>query len=132
MFGSRRERFADDPAQRLLFESTSSGSPDSPQPDEEHEPPAEEKKKRTSKGRQARVFPDFLPREERKHYLDPEDIPEEMRDNPNARRFFKKVGETLEMIPMQLKVIEEFQEIIALDQPDETTTDRRPRGGRCR
>ena len=40
------------------------------------------------------MFPDFLPREERKHYLDPEDIPEEMRDNPDVRRFFKKVGET--------------------------------------
>ena len=48
-----------------------------------------------------------------------------MRDNPNARRFFKKVGETLEMIPMQLKVIEQFQEVIALDQPDETTSDGR-------
>lgn len=51
-----------------------------------------------------------------------------MRDNPNARRFFKKVGEifkevgeTLEMIRMQLKVVEEFQEIVALDLPDETT-----------
>jgi transposase len=45
-----------------------------------------------------------------------------MRNNPAARRFFKKVGETLEMTPMQLKVVEEFQEVIALDQPDQTTT----------
>lgn len=119
LFGSRRERYVEDPSQTLLFEAT---SPDSPQPDEVEEPPAEDKKKRTSKGRQPRVFPDFLPREEQRHYLDPEDIPEEMRDNPNTRRFFKKVGETLEMIPMQLKVVEELQEVIALDQPDETTT----------
>ena len=119
LFGSRRERFTDDPAQTLLF---ATNSPDSPQPDEKHAPHAEKKKKRTSKGRQARVFPDFLPREERMHRLDPDDIPEEMRDNPCARRFFKKVGETLEMIPMQLKVVEEFQEVIALDQPDQTTT----------
>ena len=117
LFGSRRERFTDDPAQMLLFAT----SPDSPA-DEEPAPPAEEKKKRTSKGRRPRVFPDFLPREERKLFLELDDIPEEMRDNPDARRFFKKVGETLEIIPMQLKVIEEFQEIIALDQPDATTT----------
>jgi transposase len=54
--------------------------------------------------------------------LKPEDIPEEMRDNPDVRRFFKKVGESLEMTPMQLKVVEQFQEVIALDRPDETTT----------
>jgi transposase len=117
LFGSRRERFIDDPAQTLLFAT----SPDAPT-DEEPAPPAEEKKKRTSQGRRPRVFPDFLPREELRHPLNPEDIPEEMRDNPAARRFFKKVGETLEMIPLQLKVVEEFQEIIALDQPDATTT----------
>src|SRR5690242_12194070 len=56
LFGSRRERFADDPAQTLLFETH---SPDSPQPDGGREPPVEDKKKRTSKGRQPRVFPDF-------------------------------------------------------------------------
>lgn len=117
LFGCRRERFTDDPAQTLLFDPTS----DSPEPDDEDEQP-KQKKKRTSKGRQPRVFPEFLPREEQKHYLNPEDIPEEMRDNPDVRRFFKKVGETLEMTPMQLKVVEQFQEVIALDRPDETTT----------
>jgi transposase len=118
MFGSRRERFVDDPSQQLLFDPAAL---DSPEPEKENEQPPEPKKKRTSKGRQVRVFPEFLPREEQKIYLDPEDIPEEMRDNPNARRFFKKVGETLEMIPMQLKVVEQFQEVIALDLPDEKT-----------
>jgi transposase len=68
------------------------------------------------------VFPEFLPREEQRLYLKPEDIPAHMRDNPNVRRFFKKVGESLEMIPMQLKVVEQLQEVIALDRPDETTT----------
>jgi len=117
LFGSRRERFADDPAQTLLFEAAP--PLESSQPDAQS--PAEPKKKRTSKGRQVRVFPDFLPRQEQRHYLNPEDIPEELRDNPSARRFFKKVGETLELIPMQLRVIEQFQEVIALDLPDETT-----------
>lgn len=118
LFGSRRERFTD-PAQTLLFDTSELDSPPS---GEENEPAPEDKKKRTSKGRQARVFPDFLPREEQRHYLKPEDIPEEMRDNPDVRRFFKKVGETLEMTPMQLKVVEQFQEVIALDRPNETTT----------
>jgi len=119
LFGSRRERYIDDPAQTLLFDTT---TPDSPEPDEENQQPPDAKKKRSSKGRRRRVFPDFLQREEQRHLLNPEDIPEEMRDNPDARRFFKKVGETLEMTPMQLKVIEQFQEVIALDRPDETTT----------
>jgi hypothetical protein len=118
LFGSRRERFVHDPSQQLLF---GPAALDSPEPEKENKQPPEPKKKRTSKGRQARVFPEFLPREEQKIYLDPADIPEVMRDSPNARRFFKKVGETLEMVPMQLKVVEQFQEVIALDLPDETT-----------
>jgi len=116
LFGCRRERYIDDPAQTLLFDSTTL---DALEPEEQKEQP---KKKRTSKGRQRRVFPDFLQREEQRNYLNPEDIPEEMRDNPDVRRFFKKVGESLEMTPMQLKVIEQLQEVIALDRPDETTT----------
>ena len=115
LFGSRRERFTDDPTQTLLFATLE----DPPAPDEEQKPP---RRKRTSRGRQRRVFPEFLEREERLLLLDPEQIPEELRDNPNVRRFFKKVGESLELTPMRLKVIEQLQEVIALDQPDETTT----------
>ena len=121
MFGSKRERFIGetDPTQKLLFATAQLDSESSKETKESATP---EKKKRTSKGRQSRVFPELLPREEQRHYLDPQDIPEELRDNPNARRFFKKIGETLELIPQQLKVIEQFQEVIALDRPDETTT----------
>jgi transposase len=114
LFGCRRERYTEDPAQGLLFEAT---PPEAPS--EATEPP---EKKRTSKGRQRRVFPDFLPREEQRLYLKPEEIPESMRDQPDVRRFFKKIGETLELIPMQLKIVEQLQEVIVLDQPDETTT----------
>lgn len=127
LFGPRRERFTD-PAQILLFDAQTlelASQPlngqlaedESSKPDED-----KKKKKRTSKGRQPRVFPEFLPREEEKIYLDDKDIPDQMRDNPNARRFFKKISEQLEMVPMQLKVVERYQEVIALDQPDETTT----------
>lgn len=121
LFGSRRERYTDDPAQTLLFDAESL-KPETPEEEGDEEESAEPEKKRTSKGRQRRVFPDFFPREEERHYLNEEDIPEEMRDNPDARRFFKKVGEQLELIPMQLKVVEQYQEVIVLDQPDERTT----------
>lgn len=125
LFGSRRERFTD-PAQGLLFNAetleAASQPPGEGQAEGEPHEDDKRKKKRSSKGRQPRVFPEFLPREEEKIYLNEEDIPEQMRDNPCARRFFKKIGEQLEMVPMQLKVVERYLEVIALDHPDETTT----------
>jgi len=121
LFGSRRERYADDPRQTLLFnpgaadcETTEEAAPDAPAP------AAPPRKKRTSKGRQPRVFPDYLPREEERLELDEADIPAEMLKDPRARRFFKKIGERIEMTPAQFKVIEQYQEMFILDQPDET------------
>lgn len=125
LFGSRRERFTDDPAQAMLFTAAELEAAAERLREEQEENDRDEekkKKKRTSKGRQPRVFPDFLTREERKIYLEAEDIPDEMRDNPNARRFFKKIGEQLEVVPTILKVVEQYQEVIVLDQPDETST----------
>lgn len=123
LFGSRRERYTDDPAQILLFDAQSLQEEAGREEvhEEQVEPPAATPR-RTSRGRQRRVFPEFIPREERRHCLNEQDIPEELRDNPNARRFFKKVNEQIELIPMQLKIVEEFQEVIVLDRPDETTT----------
>jgi len=127
LFGSRRERFTGDaPDQPFLFDAATLEAASQRLRNEQDESGADadqkSRKKRTSRGRQPRVFPDFLPREEKRFYLDDEDIPEEMRDTPNVRRFFKKVGEQLEMVPLQLKVVEQYQEVIALDRPDETTT----------
>ncbi len=122
LFGSRRERY-EDPAQSVLFDvqRLNQETPEEADGRDEQKPP-ERGGKRTGKGRQRRVFPEFLPREEERHRLNEEDIPEEMRNNPNVRRFFKKVGERLELIPMQLKVVEQYQEVMALDRPDETVT----------
>ena len=92
LFGSRRERFVDDPSQQLMFGATTL---ETPIPDAVQEEPEKGRAKRTSKGRKPRVFPDLLPREEKRIPLSLEEIPEVMRDNPNARRFFKKIGETL-------------------------------------
>jgi transposase len=120
LFGSRRERY-EDPTQGVLFdvklleqEATEEGG------DQDGQNPVGRNRKRTSKGRQRRVFPDFLPREEQRYPLQDDEIPEEMRNHPNVRRFFKKVGEQLELIPLQLKVVEQYQEVMVLDQPDET------------
>ena len=118
LFGSRRERFADDPAQRLLFEATTL---DAPQTDDKPEPAPQEKKKRTSKGRQVRCLSRLPAASGAKALSESGGHPGGVAGQPRARRFFKKVGETLELIPMQLQVIEQFQEVIALDRPDETT-----------
>jgi transposase len=120
LFGSRRERY-EDPAQGVLFDvKLLKGETPQEESDKDDQESARRRRKRTSKGRQRRVFPDFLAREEERHPLNEEDIPEEMRNNPNVRRFFKKVGEQLELIPLQLKVVEQYQEVMVLDQPDET------------
>lgn len=94
IFGSRRERYADDPNQIPLFDwkSLISGEQDETAK-ESPETGASAKKKRTSRGRQRRVFPEFIPREEERYLLDETDIPEEMLNDPNARRFFKKIGD---------------------------------------
>jgi len=59
LFGSRRERYTDDPGQALLFEAAAEDTTESEDGDEA---PAEPKKKRTSKGRQRRVFPKWWQR----------------------------------------------------------------------
>jgi transposase len=119
LFGSRRERYTDDPAQTLLFAAETLNTAE---PEKEDPVSVEPKKKRTSRGRRRRVFPEFLLREEERHPLSEDEIPEEMRNNPAVRRFFKKVTEQLELIPMQLKVVEQYQEVMVLDQADETAT----------
>jgi transposase len=122
LFGSRRERYVDDPGQTFLFpiqvqfgEATKNTTPDTP------EPAAPTKNKRTSQGRRPRVFPEFLPREEERLKLKEADIPPELLQHPNARRFYKKTSERIEMIPAQFKVVEQWQECLAVDLPDETT-----------
>jgi transposase len=123
IFGSRRERYTDDPHQMLLFDTKqldSSKSNDNAK-DKPELPAGLQRKKRKSKGRQRRIFPEFIPREDERYHLDEADIPEELRNHPDARRFFKKIGERVELIPAQFKVIEQYQEVLAVDQPDETT-----------
>ena len=122
LFGSRRERFTeDDPAQLLLFDAATLEPAPGDDSEEGQEKPQAPKKRR-GKGRQKRVFSEFLPREQERLELKDDEIPEPMRDNPKARRFFKKIGERVELTPMQIKIVEQYQEVITLDQEDGTTS----------
>jgi transposase len=121
LFGSRRERFrGDDPNQQYLFDSKVVPAEEASaavKTDGE-----EAKPRRTSNGRGRRVFPESLPRKEVRHELNEEDIPEDLRDDTTAKRFFKKTSEELEYVPPSVYVIEHYQEVIVRDEKTGETT----------
>lgn len=119
LFGSRRERYLDDPRQGVLFESVQLPEDKRAAVAEREEPDVP---RRTSRGRGRRVFPDFLPRSPVHHRLSDAEIPEELRHDPAAKRFFKKSSEILEYEPPKLHVVEHYQEVIARDEPTGQTT----------
>lgn len=124
LFGHRRERY-EDPAQRLLFEFAELGDPDGEGSEESGDADDEdsERKKPQSRrrGRVRRVIPDCLPRVERFRELNEDDIPEELRGLP-GRRFYKKASEWIEWQAPQLFVVEEYVEVLAIDNEDATET----------
>jgi transposase len=145
VFGQRRERF-EDPRQGMLFDSlfvgadgaelneldestednvnreedsaTDEAATNADSSGDESDQPAS---RRTSNGRGRRIFPECLEREKRVLELSDEDIPESLR-NTGFRRFQKKIGEHIEYVPPTLKVIEEYQEVVAADNADATET----------
>ena len=122
LFGSRRERFVDDPGQKYLFDSLepNAGHAAVEAETDDEEPAAPPR--RTSNGRGRRVFPEFLPRKPIRHELQEEDVPENLRNDPAAKRFFKKTSEQLEFEPASVYVIEHYQEVIVHeDEAGETT-----------
>jgi len=141
LFGSRRERYIEDPRQGVLFdlvelngelapaeepadggEAGDSNSDESQPEPSQPEPPPPPKPRRTSKGRGRRVFPEGLPRTEVRHPLNEQEIPAELLNDPLAKRFFKKTGETLEMEPPKLQVLEHYQEVIVREDAAGETT----------
>ena len=121
MFGSRRERYIDDPRQGYLFTSTEL-SISKQLAESKTSEPEPKKPRRTSRGRGRRVFPDFLPRTRVEHRLNDEDIPANLRDDPSAKRFFKKTGEQLEYEPPKVHVLEHFEEVIVGEEDSGETT----------
>jgi transposase len=128
LFGQRRERF-EDPRQGLLFESAEVGPPeqdgqaneddngedcDSSNEDEGRSPTRR-------RGRVRRVIPESLPRKKRVHKLSDAEIPEHLQ-GAAGRRFLKKVGEYVEWEPPRLTVIEDYAEMLAVDNADATQT----------
>ena len=130
MFGHRRERF-DDPLQGTLFDSTvlhpidetPAAAEDTPSPNKDAENSDEagdNNGRRTSRGRQRRVFPEALPREKQVQRLSDEEVSEE--DRERGRLFEKLVGQWVELKPPELVVIEEYVEVLATDNADATET----------
>jgi transposase len=104
LHGSRRERFVPERAE------------DDPPPAEP--PPPEPRKPRTSAGRRPRKIDPSIPREKVYHPLREDEVPDEILHHPRARRFFRFVREELELPQRRLRVIEHYQEVIAVEDDE--------------
>jgi len=111
LFGSRRERFVEDPDQRHLFDLPKVETAVSTAPEREPAEAAETKSRRTSAGRGQRVFPEGLPRKQVHHRLNEENLPEVLRGE-DVQRFYKKTSEELEFEPASLHVVEHYQQVV--------------------
>ena len=78
---------------------------------------------RTSWGRQKRVIDQSIPREKVLHPLDERDVPPELWNDPRAKRFYRFVREEVELQEARVRVLEHYEEVIALD--DEATGESR-------
>lgn len=129
LFGQRRERF-EDPRQGMLFDSAEIGEPEQDDKASEGDSQADDDSSNEGKdetissrrnGRKRRVIPECLARTTRIHKLNDAEIPDDLQD-ADVRRFLKKVGEYVELEPARLIVVEEFIEMLAVDNADATET----------
>ncbi|MCA9145498.1 MAG: hypothetical protein H6821_13420 [Planctomycetaceae bacterium] len=138
LFGQRRERF-EDPRQGTLFDAVAVGGaePDDSAHEENlaadgsHEDDSlhpgtasngnDDEKSLRGGGRGRRVIPESLLRIQRIHELDDAEIPADLSET-GGRRFLKKIGEFVELEPARLIVVEEFVEVLAVDNADATET----------
>jgi len=119
LFGSRRERFVAGSGEGQVGEDVaveprvSQGQPLAVESRVASTPP------RTSKGRQKRVIDASILREKVLHRLDERNVPPELWNNPRAKRFFRFVREEVELQEARVRVLEHYEEVIALE--DEKT-----------
>jgi hypothetical protein len=116
LYGSRRERFVEGENGTMESdESGGAGAASTPPPESQSSPPPS-MPKRTSKGRRPRVIPDNVPRVRKEHRLNEDEIPEALRNNPRAKRFFRFVREETVLQPATLQIVEHYQEVIVLEE----------------
>ncbi len=141
LYGPRRERFITEEFENASHVESYSRSPslhlDTTTPTDESvadvsqdlAPPAApsdetlssgDKQRRTSSGRQPRVYPPHVPREKVYHPLNEREVPPEILHHPRARRFFRFVREEMELPQRRLRVLEHYQEVIVVDDPQGT------------
>ena len=136
LFGSRRERFEagvpEEPEAQdagLEASGTEDGLVEDPatssEPDAGESPVATTTSttRRTSKGRQKRAIDESVPREKILHRLQEQDVPPELWNNPQAKRFFRFVREEVELQQARLRVLEHYEEVIVLE--DDTSGESR-------
>ncbi|MFO0916209.1 MAG: IS66 family transposase [Pirellulales bacterium] len=78
--------------------------------------------KRTSKGRRPRTYPASAPRVKVFHPLNETVVPPEVMHDSRARRFYRFVREEVELPQRHLRIIEHYQEVIAVDDPGQVST----------
>lgn len=78
--------------------------------------------RRSSAGRGARVFPPNTTRVPVYHPLEESKIPSAVLRHPHARRFYRFVREEIELPQRQVRILEHYQEVIAVDNLREVNT----------
>jgi len=142
LYGAKRERFIADDEQAdsappslendavdLLHESaetpSAAASPSLDAASCEVPPQPEStsaKTDRRSAGRRPRVHPPDTPRVKVYHPLDPAGVSADLWNHPRARRFYRFVREEVELPRRQVRILEHYQEVIALDDVDKVQT----------
>jgi transposase len=108
VFGSRRERFGDDPDQKLLFDVSADQAAEAPAAELDADESADDRPERKRKGHGRRPLPQFLPRKRIEHALPGEEL-----GCPGCgtarEKISQVVSEQLEYTPASLCVIEHVQ-----------------------
>jgi transposase len=130
LYGRRRERFVnhEDEAQATDAQTPDNTEPPSATLSADIVPPAPPPPsdspvpRRTSKGRQPRVLDESYPREKVYHRLDERDVPPALWNHPRAKRFFRFVREEVELQKARIRVIQHYEEVIAVEDEQNCQT----------
>lgn len=124
LYGSRRERFVSPTQEDSPPTTPPAGDPlpEQPIPPIAASDPAPPPLRRTSQGRRQRVLDATIPRENILHRLQEQDVPPELWNHPQARRFFRFVREEVELQRASVRVYEHYQEVLVVDDDKRTAS----------